>query len=145
ASDGALLNEIASAAGRGAWAIHHLSIGALAALHERARVVVGMDSGALHLAAAVGAPVVGLYGPFGADRVAPLGPVTRVRAIWRSLPCSPCGTLEAPPCGASHDPPCLLAVSVEDVIQSAVELDGMSDAVGRAWLPPDSSIGALGT
>jgi len=39
------------------------SLPALAALLERARLFVGGDSGPLHLACAVGCPVVGIYGP----------------------------------------------------------------------------------
>src|SRR5215204_5057285 len=48
-----------------------LSLGALAALHRRARLVIGTDSGALHLAAAMGAPVVALFGPGDPVKFAP--------------------------------------------------------------------------
>ena len=40
-----------------------LGLGPLMALIRRARFVVSADSGPLHIAAALGAPVVGLYGP----------------------------------------------------------------------------------
>jgi ADP-heptose:LPS heptosyltransferase len=40
-----------------------LSVGELAALYRRARVVIGIDSGPVHLAVMVGTPVIGLYGP----------------------------------------------------------------------------------
>jgi len=46
----------------------------LAALSSRARLFVGSDSGPLHLAAAVGTPCVGLYGPWPAERHGPYGP-----------------------------------------------------------------------
>ena len=46
----------------------------LAALARRARLVVGSDTGPLHLAAAVGTPCVGLYGPWPAERHGPYGP-----------------------------------------------------------------------
>ena len=45
----------------------------LAALCRRARLYLGSDSGPLHLAAAVGTPCVGLYGPWPADRHGPYG------------------------------------------------------------------------
>ncbi|HTU35816.1 MAG TPA: glycosyltransferase family 9 protein [Candidatus Acidoferrum sp.] len=40
-----------------------LPLGALMALMQRARFVVSADTGPLHLASALGAPVIGLYGP----------------------------------------------------------------------------------
>lgn len=45
----------------------------LASLAGRARLFLGSDSGPLHLAAAVGTPCVGLYGPFPARRHRPYG------------------------------------------------------------------------
>lgn len=113
--DRRLLDAIAEQAGSNVHAIHDISIGTLAALHARARLVVGMDSGALHLAALFGAPVVGLFGPFEPRRVAPLSADAPVRVLWHALPCSPCGTLEAPPCGATREPACLLSISPDEV------------------------------
>jgi lipopolysaccharide heptosyltransferase I len=46
----------------------------LAALARRAKLFVGADTGPLHLAAAVGTPCVGLYGPWPAARHGPYGP-----------------------------------------------------------------------
>jgi heptosyltransferase-3 len=99
-----------------------LSLGALAAVHRRAVLVVTIDSGALHLAAAVGAPVVGLFGPGDPVRFAPLAPPDRVRVVRVGLPCSPCGTLEHPPCGAARDPECVTRIGVDDVLRAAGEL-----------------------
>ena len=50
-----------------------ISLIRLAALCRRARLYLGSDSGPLHLAAAVGTPSVGLYGPWPADRHGPYG------------------------------------------------------------------------
>ncbi len=116
------LVEIANRAGGSVRPVHGVSIGTLAGVHARARIVVGMDSGALHLAALTGAPVVALFGPFGPGRFAPLGSHDRVRTLWRALPCSPCGTVEAPPCGATHHPACLVSISDQEVIRAAVAL-----------------------
>jgi ADP-heptose:LPS heptosyltransferase len=101
-----------------------LSLGALAAVHRRARVVVATDGGAVHLAAAMGAPVVALFGPGDAVLFAPLAPPERVRIVRVGLPCSPCGTLEHPPCGAAVDPACVTGIGVEAVIRAAAELLG---------------------
>ena len=46
----------------------------LAAVTRRARLFVGSDTGPLHLAAAVGTPCVGLFGPMPAERNGPYGP-----------------------------------------------------------------------
>ena len=46
----------------------------LASLARRARLFIGSDTGPLHIAAAVGVPCVGLYGPWPAKRHGPYGP-----------------------------------------------------------------------
>ncbi len=49
------------------------SLQELAALQRRARLMIGSDTGPLHLAAAVGTPCLGLYGPTRAARSGPYG------------------------------------------------------------------------
>jgi lipopolysaccharide heptosyltransferase I len=51
-----------------------MSLAELAAVMRRARLVVGCDTGPLHLAAAVGTACVGLYGPWPAEGHGPYGP-----------------------------------------------------------------------
>ena len=46
----------------------------LAAVARRACFAIGSDTGPLHLAAAAGAPCIGLYGPWPADKHGPYGP-----------------------------------------------------------------------
>lgn len=121
ATEAALVREVAEGAGAVGLA-GRLSLGALAALHRRARLVVTTDSGALHLAAVMGAPVVGLFGPGDPVLFAPLAPAGRVRVVRAGLPCSPCGTLEHPPCGAAVEPECVTRIAVADVVRAAVEL-----------------------
>jgi ADP-heptose:LPS heptosyltransferase len=55
--------EVADAAGHAALLAPPTNLPTLAALLHRAALFVGGDSGPLHLACAVGCPVVGLYGP----------------------------------------------------------------------------------
>jgi heptosyltransferase I len=50
------------------------SLSELAAISRRAAVFIGSDTGPLHLAAAVGTPCVGLFGPMPAERNGPYGP-----------------------------------------------------------------------
>jgi 3-deoxy-D-manno-octulosonic-acid transferase/heptosyltransferase-1 len=60
----------------------------LAALCRRARVVVSTDTGPMHLAAAVGTPVVALFGPTAPNRTGPYGHQHEV--IQSGVQCSPC-------------------------------------------------------
>lgn len=99
-----------------------LSLGGLAALHRRARLVIATDSGPLHLAALVGARVVGLYGPADPLLFGPWCPPERSRAVRVQLPCSPCGTMVDPPCGATVEPACVRGIGVEAVLEAAAEL-----------------------
>ncbi|MGD9906458.1 MAG: lipopolysaccharide heptosyltransferase II [Vicinamibacterales bacterium] len=71
----------------------------LAAVLERARAVVANDSGAMHLAGAVGAPVVAVFGATNEHHTAPLpaaldGPAAAIAThdVW----CRPCMLRECP-------------------------------------------------
>jgi ADP-heptose:LPS heptosyltransferase len=57
-------------------------------LARRSRLVVAADTGPLHLACAVGAPVVALFGPTDPDRNGPFDPADIV--VRRTPPCAPC-------------------------------------------------------
>ncbi len=100
-----------------------LPLGVAAALFERCALLVGLDGGAAHLAAAIGTPTVRLYGP--ADR-AIFGPwpprAAAQRGLAASLACAPCGALEHPPCGADTEPACLLALPPETVVGACLDL-----------------------
>jgi heptosyltransferase-1 len=54
------------------------SVGQMIALIRRAELVIAGDTGPLHLAAALGRPVVGLYGPTDPVRNGPYGTASRV-------------------------------------------------------------------
>lgn len=60
----------------------------LAAVYQAARVVLTTDTGPMHLAAAVGTPVVALFGPTAPWRTGPYGEGHEV--VRLELPCSPC-------------------------------------------------------
>jgi lipopolysaccharide heptosyltransferase II len=95
------------------------SLDVSAALYARCRVLVGLDGGAAHLAAAVGTPTVRLYGPTSTDVFGPWPRRDDQRVlVTHTLDCVPCGHLEAPPCGALTLPACLLALGVDDVLNA---------------------------
>ena len=99
-----------------------LSVGAFAALLSRAALVVASDSGPVHLAALVGTPVVGLYGPGDPALAAPWCPSESRRIVRIDLPCSPCGVMHDPPCGALREPACVTGVSAESVLEAVDSL-----------------------
>jgi len=67
------------------------SILELAALYERSTAVLGCDTGPIQLAAAIGARVVGLYGPKDPVVYAPwLASGERAEVVWKGVHCSPC-------------------------------------------------------
>lgn len=67
--------------------VGRLSLKELAAVLDEADLMVSVDSGPMHIAAAMGTPVVALFGPTDPRRTGALGPGT---VLQRSLPCSPC-------------------------------------------------------
>ena len=78
-----------------------LALGPTAALLGGARGVVANDSGLMHLATAVGTPVVALFGPTSpAFGYAPYRATARV--LQRDLPCRPCSTHGGPRCPLGH-------------------------------------------
>jgi len=100
------------------------TLGELAAVLERCDLVLGGDSGPLHIAAAVGTPTVRIYGPTNTTFFAPWGDPGQQVALKAGLFCQPCGLLVNPPCGAMSEPACLQAIEVEQVVQAAVSVLG---------------------
>ncbi len=77
------------------------TIGQLAALYSRCVLVLGVDSGPLHLAAAAGVTTLALFGPGDHRRFGPWGAPDRHVVLRSGLWCSPCGVLEACPRGTA--------------------------------------------
>jgi ADP-heptose:LPS heptosyltransferase len=91
------------------------SPGQLTALLAHAAIVLGVDSGPLHLAVSQGVPTVHLYGPSDQQRFGPWGNPARHVVLRAGVPCSPCGVFNACPLG--YAPPiCMEQISVEMVL-----------------------------
>lgn len=88
------------------------SLPGLAACLAACELVVANDSGPLHLAAAVGARCLGLYGPVDPKWSAPLSP--RAEALTLNLVCSPCYARVCP-LGHHH---CLETLGVDQVLEA---------------------------
>jgi ADP-heptose:LPS heptosyltransferase len=89
----------------------------LAVVLRRARLLLANDSAPLHLAAAMGTPVVGLFGPTNVVRARPYGESHRAMRV--ELSCSPC---EKKTCSNRNQYECLTAISVEDVVTATQEV-----------------------
>jgi len=72
----------------------------MAALVDGASVVVMNDTGPMHLAAAMGKPLVALYGPTSEDRTGPYGRSATVERL--DLDCSPCYLKRLADCPFGH-------------------------------------------
>lgn len=62
-----------------------LSLGQMGALCQRATLFVGGDTGAMHLAVAVGCQTVAIFGPSDPRRYAPFAPATQAQTVWRPI------------------------------------------------------------
>jgi heptosyltransferase-2/heptosyltransferase-3 len=121
--DTSLLASIRTHQAAPAVALSGQSLGVSAALYARCAVLVGLDGGGPHLAAAVGTPTVRLYGPASPAQYGPWPPRGDQRVLMtRALACAPCGHLENPPCGAPRLPACLLALEVDEVFAAITDL-----------------------
>lgn len=91
------------------------------ALLRRSQIYVGNDSGVMHLAAAVGLPLVAIFGPTSPERFGPWG--NRVKVLHSRFPCSPCRNKYFTECepSARGKPECLEMISVEDVFNALME------------------------
>lgn len=93
----------------------------LAAVLQMLTIYVTGDTGPMHLAAAMGTPVVALFGVSDPRRYAPLGPLTRVVRI--DLPCSPCNRVRLPPTRCRGKvPDCLEGIDEDRVVHDACSL-----------------------
>ena len=98
-----------------------LSLPELAALAARARGFVGVDSAPMHIAAAMGTPVVALFGPSGEHEWGPWRVAQRV-VVSHAHPCRPCGI---DGCGGGKVSECLTTLPVERVHAAVRDLVGV--------------------
>jgi lipopolysaccharide heptosyltransferase II len=98
-----------------------LDLQTLAAVLARLDLFVTGDTGPMHIASAVGTPIVAVFGPSDPARYGPRGPLDRIVRI--DLPCSPCNRIRLPPerC-IGHIPDCLSGISVSKVFDAADEV-----------------------
>lgn len=89
-----------------------------------ADLVISNDSGLVHVAAAIGSPTIGIFGPTSPWHYAPLNPVEAVIQAKTDIPCRPC---HQPTCRMLHHR-CMRDISVGEVIAAA---DAALAAIGH--------------
>ncbi|RAI41325.1 lipopolysaccharide heptosyltransferase II [Rhodoplanes roseus] len=81
-----------------------------------ADVAVSNDSGLLHVAAAIGTPTVGIFGPTSAWHWAPLNPIAATLETTTVVPCRPC---HKPTCRMGHHA-CMRDIPAATVLDAAL-------------------------
>jgi predicted lipopolysaccharide heptosyltransferase III len=97
-----------------------------AALLKRCALFIGNDNGAMHVAAAMGTPIVALFGP---SNPAEWGPrASRVSVVYKGLDCRPCFH---PTCDRGEQN-CMRQISVDEVFAQASQLLSPAQVSGRS-------------
>ena len=91
-----------------------------AAVLRRARAFIGNDSGLMHLAEAVGVPVIGLFGPT-VDAFGYFPALEGSKVIERELDCRPCSRNGSRPCPRGTQE-CLIDIPVDAAEQAFDDL-----------------------
>ena len=110
-----------------------LSLKQLAAVLGSADLMITVDSGPMHIAGALGTPVVALFGATDPARTGPVGPG---RVLRRALPCSPClarrcRIAETRRCMREIDAPAVLAAARDLLGGARREGERMRESGGR--------------
>ncbi|MCU0572675.1 MAG: putative lipopolysaccharide heptosyltransferase III [Syntrophobacteraceae bacterium] len=96
-----------------------LTLKQLGALLRRSVLFFGVDTAPMHMAAALGRPVLALFGPSDSKVWGPLAPVRRIIDRGKDFPCLPC---RGDGCNSTKRSLCLEAISTEEVVQALDEM-----------------------
>jgi lipopolysaccharide heptosyltransferase I len=111
-----LADSVVAASGGAATRAPMTTLGDILALATKAAVMVSGDTGPLHLAAAVGAPVVGLYGPTWPERNGPWHPDDVAVSRARQCECHHKRRCQRDTSSAVPSRMCLMDISSEEVV-----------------------------
>ena len=90
----------------------------LGAVLQRCALLVSGDTGPMHMATAVGTPVIALFGAIDPARSGPVGDVHKI-VRHREISCVPCN---AKTCGNPRNLACMEEISVDEVFRAVVEM-----------------------
>jgi heptosyltransferase II len=127
-SDVAVSQYVMQRAGDGVHLVEQENLRWALAILRRCRLFVSNDSGLMHLAGALGVPVVALFGPTDWRRLRPWAAPYRV--VRQDLPCMPCFYYSSRPlrCAAGLDYACMRDLAVEPVFGAMQSLLAQSPA-----------------
>lgn len=115
-NEAALAAEVA--AGGGLNLAGRTDLPTMAGAMAQAALLVCTDTGPVHIAAAVGTAVLGLYGPTRPTQTAPYGAPGQVQLIRHDIECGPCyGTPRHKTC---TDNRCMQLITVDEVYQAVL-------------------------
>ncbi len=92
----------------------------LAAVIKKLDLLISVDSGPCHMAAAIGTPLIVLWGPGRLEQTRPLSSTTPIRIIRHEIPCAPCQS--TPMQKSCRNNLCMEAISPEEVYSAARSL-----------------------
>ena len=96
----------------------------LTGLLRKSRLFIGNDSGMMHLAAMVGVPVLGIFGPGSPDTTGPYMAMEKQEMVTKNFRCSPCKQRFFKECKPSplNKPYCIEDITVKDIHESVHRL-----------------------
>ncbi len=124
-SDRELVEEVMSRAGV---KIHRLvaetGVRTFSAVVAELDLFITGDTGPMHIAQAVGAPNLAIFGPSDPVRYGPEGNGEKRVVLRQPLYCSPCNMIRKPPpeCSVLDAPECLAAIGVDQALAAALGL-----------------------
>jgi len=93
-----------------------LQIGELGALIKKCSLFITNDTGAMHIAAALEAPMIAIFGPGDIVRYDPRNISKNAVVLYKKIHCSPCNKIR---CDSIR---CLKSISPEEVMREAMKL-----------------------
>jgi ADP-heptose:LPS heptosyltransferase len=92
----------------------------LAAVIKNLDLLISVDSGPCHMAAALGTPLVVLWGPGRLEQTRPISSVSPIRIVRHAVPCAPCqSTPQQKTCSSNL---CMEAITPEEVFAEVQDL-----------------------
>ena len=102
------------------------SVRELAAVIQKLDLFVSVDSGPAHMAAAVGTPLVVLWGPAILEQVRPMSSTSPVTVVRHAVPCAPC--YDTPLMKTCQQNICMEGITTGKVFSDARRLLGRPEA-----------------
>jgi len=119
---------VAATAGKAIPLVDQLSVKDLAALAKTSALFISNSTGPIHIAAALGTPVIGLYPQHTAMSAKRWGPVALKKRVFvpeKPLDCDECQSMGGSVCT------CMASIPVEKVYLAAIDLLGESTTIER--------------